>query len=81
MVSNHDGHETIVSQRLVSFPSLIAISNHSKRYTYNYAEGVSTQQNSYSISQIRDTVPTRWLDSDSIVTVDNCRQHSDNTVD
>ena len=39
-----------------------------------------TQQNSYSISHLRDTVTTLWLDSNSIVTVHNCWQHSDYTV-
>ena len=36
-----------------------------------------TQQNSYSISHLLGTVITQWLDSDSIVTIDNCQQHSD----
>ena len=33
------------------------------------------QQNSYSISHLLDTVTTQWLDSDSVVTIANCRQH------
>ena len=37
----------------------------------------NTQQNSYSISNLLDTVTTMWLDSDSVVTVDNCRQSGD----
>ena len=36
-----------------------------------------TQQNSYSISHLLGTVTTQWLDSDSVVTVDNCQQHGD----
>ena len=35
-----------------------------------------TQQNSYSISHLLGTVTRQWLDSDGIVTVDNCQQHS-----
>ena len=30
-----------------------------------------TQQNSYSISHSQETVTTQWLDSDSVVAVDN----------
>ena len=40
-----------------------------------------TQQTSYSISNLRCTVTTWWLDSDSVVTIVNCQQHSDYTVD
>ena len=36
-----------------------------------------TQQNSYSISHLPDTVTTQWLDSDSVVTVDKCQQHGE----
>ena len=36
-----------------------------------------TQQNSYSISHLLDTVTARWLNSDCVVTVDNYRQHGD----
>ena len=36
-----------------------------------------TQQNSISVSHLLDTVTTRWLDSDSVVTIANCQQHSD----
>ena len=43
--------------------------------------GNITQQNSYSISHLLATATTQWLDSDSVVTVDNCRQHGDYTVD
>ena len=32
-----------------------------------------TQQNSYSVSHLLGTVTTLWLDSDYVVTVDNCR--------
>ena len=39
-----------------------------------------TQQNSYSINHL-GTVTTRLLDSDTEVTVDNCPQHADYTVD
>ena len=39
----------------------------------------NSQQNSYSISHLLDIVTTRWLDSDSEGTVDNCRQHCDYT--
>ena len=31
----------------------------------------------YFISHLQDTVTTQWLDSDSVVTVDNCWQHND----
>ena len=41
----------------------------------------STQQNNYSISHLLGTVTAQWLDSDNEVTVDNCRQHGDYTVD
>ena len=34
------------------------------------------QQNSYSISHLLETVTAWWQDSDSVVTVDNCQQHS-----
>ena len=37
----------------------------------------TSQQNSYSISYLLGTVTTQWLDSDSVVPVDNCRQHGD----
>ena len=37
----------------------------------------TTQQNSYSISHLLGTVTTLWLDSDGVVTVDNCQQHGD----
>ena len=37
----------------------------------------STQQNSYSIGHLLGTVTTHLLDSDSVVTADNCQQHSD----
>ena len=37
------------------------------------SSGVYTQQKSYSISHLPDTVTTQWLDSDSVVTVGNCR--------
>ena len=36
--------------------------------------------NSYSISHLRGTVTIRWRDSDSVVTIDNYRQHDDYTV-
>ena len=39
-----------------------------------------TQQNSYSISHLLGTVTTKWLDSDSVVTVVNCWQHGDYTA-
>ena len=39
-----------------------------------------TQQNSYSISHLLGTVTTWRLDSDSIVTVANCRQQGDCAV-
>ena len=39
-----------------------------------------TQQNSFSISHLLGTVITLWLDSDGVVTVDNCWQHRDYTV-
>ena len=38
---------------------------------------MTAQQNSYCISHLLGTVTTWWLDSDSIVTVANCRQHGD----
>ena len=40
-----------------------------------------TQQNSYSNSHLLGTVTAQWLDSDGVVTVDNCRQQGDYTVD
>ena len=43
--------------------------------------GTAIQQTSYSISHLRSTVTTWWLDSDSVVTVDNCQQQGDYTVD
>ena len=43
---------------------------------YNYV-GICTQQNSYSIGHLLGTVATQRLDSDGVVTVDNCRQHGD----
>ena len=49
--------------------------------TENLNVNHNTQQNSYSISHLLGTVTTQWLDSDGIVTVDNCRQHSDYTDD
>ena len=39
-----------------------------------------TQQNSYSISHQLGTVTTRWLDSDSVVTVGNCQEHGDSAA-
>ena len=36
-----------------------------------------TQENSYSIGHLWGTVTTQWQDSESVVTVANCRQHSD----
>ena len=49
-------------------------------YKPNFALNV-TQQNSYSISHLLGTVTTQWLDSNGVVTVVNCRQHGDYTVD
>ena len=40
-----------------------------------------TQENSYSASHLLGTVTTQWLDSDGVVTVDNCWQHGDYIVD
>ena len=40
-----------------------------------------TQWNSYSISHQHGTKTTQWLDSDGVVTVVNCWQHGDYTVD
>ena len=43
-----------------------------------------TQQTFYSISHLCGLVTTwwlGWLDSDSVVTIDNCQQHSNYTVD
>ena len=37
----------------------------------------NTLENSYSISHLLGTVTTQWLDSDGVVTVDNCQQHGD----
>ena len=34
-----------------------------------------TQQNSFSISHLLDTVTTQWPDSDSVVTFDDSQQH------
>ena len=44
------------------------------------AHSEGTQQKSYSISHLLDTVTTLWLDSDGVVTVINCQQHGDYTV-
>ena len=41
--------------------------------SYLYHSG--TQQNSYSISHLLGTVTSLWLDSDCVVTFDNCLQH------
>ena len=38
---------------------------------------IFTLQNSYSINPQYDTVTTPWLDSDGVVTIVNCQQHSD----
>ena len=37
----------------------------------------NTRQNSYSINHLLNKVTTQWLDSDSVVTFDNRRHHSD----
>ena len=37
----------------------------------------TTQQNSHSISHLLGSVTTLWLDSDYVVTVNNCRQSGD----
>ena len=42
--------------------------------------GHHTQQNSYSISHLLGTVTTLWLDSDCVVTIDNCRRHGEYTA-
>ena len=39
-----------------------------------------TQQNSYSISHPLGAMTTQWLDSESEVIIDNCRQHGDYTA-
>ena len=44
-------------------------------------ECLITQQNSYSVSRLLGTMNAQWLDSDGVVTVDNCRHHGDFTVD
>ena len=41
---------------------------------------ITTQQNFNSICHLLDTVTTWWLDSDSLVTVGKCLQHSDYTA-
>ena len=48
-----------------------------KQISSKYWYALNTQQNSYSISHLLDTVTTQWLDvdSDGVVTVHNCRQH------
>ena len=38
-------------------------------YTFQDAQQKSTQQNSYSISHLLDTVTTQWLDNDGVATV------------
>ena len=38
---------------------------------------ILSQQNSYFISQLLGSVTTRWLGSDSAVTLGNCRQQGD----
>ena len=40
----------------------------------------SNLANSYSISHLLATVTTQWLDGEGVVTVHNCRQHSDYTA-
>ena len=47
----------------------------------HYSDAVGTQQHSYSISNLLGTMTTQWLVSDGVVTVGNCRQHGDYTVD
>ena len=39
------------------------------------------QENSYSISHLLSIMTTKLLDSDTVVTVENCRQHGNYTVD
>ena len=41
---------------------------------------IHTQQNSYSISHLLGTVTTQWLNSNCVVTIVNCGQHSDYRV-
>ena len=44
---------------------------------YKRCRRSTTEQNSYSISHLLGTVTTPSLDSDGVVTVVNCQQHSD----
>ena len=45
-----------------------------------YVVKFHTQQKSYSISHLLGTVTTQCLESDGVVTIVNCQQHSDYTV-
>ena len=44
---------------------------------YNIYLGYTFTANSFSISHLGSTVTTWWLDSDSVVTVDNFQQYVD----
>ena len=46
----------------------------------HFIEQENTQQDSYSIPHLLDTVTKQWLDSDSVVTVVKCWQHGDYTA-
>ena len=52
-----------------------------KCFTVNDCDRDSAEQNCYSISHLLGLVTTQWLDSDGVVTVDNCWQHGDYTID
>ena len=60
-------------------PKFSYIQNNIKPYQANMLsccelDATPTQENSYSISHLLGTVTTQWLDSDGVVTVDNCRR-------
>ena len=50
------------------------------RRCQKWEHNMDRQHNSYSICHLLGTVTTLWLDSDSVVTFVNCRQHGDYTV-
>ena len=59
-------------RNVTSVRKIMQCGNHYAKPTLVYR-----QQNSYSISHLLGTVTTRWLESDSVVTVANYRQHAD----
>ena len=62
--------------RILLMSALYCIKNLMNEWDDKY-----TQQNSSSISHILGTLTMPWLNSDDVVTVDNCLQHGDYTVE